>query len=167
MKKKLTKKHRENISKALKGRKFSDEHRHKISIWAKTRIKFQKEITEKARIANTGVPKTPEHNLKNSIAHMGEKSPNWKGGITPINYKIRNSARYKKWRKAVFERDNWTCQHCCIRGGKLNADHIKPFATFPDLRFDIKNGRTLCEDCHKKTNSYGVKTLYQNKLLVV
>jgi hypothetical protein len=37
---------------------------------------------------------------------------------------------------------------------KLEADHIKPFALFPELRFDISNGRTLCLPCHKLTDNY-------------
>lgn len=68
-----------------------------------------------------------------------------------------NSPEYKLWRKSVFERDNYTCIECGQIGGILNADHIKAFSLFPDLRFDIKNGRTLCVNCHKKTDSYGVK----------
>ena len=83
---------------------------------------------------------------------------NWKGGISPIQNIIRGSIEYRLWRREVFRRDNWTCvlggkEH----GNKLRADHIKPFAYFPKLRFDIDNGRTLCEDCHKKTDTYGNK----------
>ena len=89
---------------------------------------------------------------------MGENNSNWKGGITPLNLKIRHSREYKLWRKAIFERDNYTCIWCGDKkGGNLNADHIKPFALFPELRFAIDNGRTLCELCHKTTDTYGGK----------
>ena len=54
----------------------------------------------------------------------------------------------KRWRKKVFERDNFTCRKCEKVGGKLNAHHINPFSTHPELRFDIENGLTLCHSCH-------------------
>lgn len=89
----------------------------------------------------------------------GKNNPNWKGGITPINLMIRTSSEYKLWRIAIFERDNYTCIWCGAKSQKgikvvLHADHIKPFALFPELRFAIDNGRTLCEDCHRTTYTY-------------
>jgi|SRR3990167_895331 len=84
----------------------------------------------------------------------GEKSNLWRGGVTPINRKIRASLEYKLWRCSVFERDDYRCVLCNHRGTRLNADHIKPFAYFPELRFSIDNGRTLCVDCHKKTDTF-------------
>ena len=56
-----------------------------------------------------------------------------------------------------MERDNYTCQICGTRGGDLEADHIKPFAYYPDIRFELSNGRTLCKPCHRKTDTYGEK----------
>lgn len=85
----------------------------------------------------------------------GSKNGNWKGGqpLTPISF----TPEYKQWRTAVFQRDNYTCQWCWKRGCKLEADNIKPQSVFIELRYDINNGRTLCIDCHKKTDTYGHK----------
>jgi len=78
----------------------------------------------------------------------GINASNWKGGITPINRKIRNGEKYKNWRTAIFERDDYTCQECNKKNIYLHAHHIKPFSLFPRLRFDVDNGITLCKQCH-------------------
>ena len=88
-------------------------------------------------------------------ARKNEKSNFWKGGATKENKKLRSSARFRRWRDAVYKRDDYTCVFCGKRGGRLNPDHIKKFADFPDLRFNVDNGRTLCEKCHKGTDTYG------------
>lgn len=83
-------------------------------------------------------------------AVKGAAHPNWKGGITPEHARLRASPEYAAWRTAVFERDGYKCQRCGdSKGGNLNAHHVKDFATHPALRFEVSNGLTLCEDCHK------------------
>ncbi|HEY5586674.1 MAG TPA: HNH endonuclease [Ruminiclostridium sp.] len=61
----------------------------------------------------------------------------------------RGCLRYTNWRISVFERDNYKCLHCGQVGGTLNAHHIKGYAKFQRLRYEINNGITLCESCHK------------------
>ena len=81
-------------------------------------------------------------------AFIGERNPQWKGGVTLQNELIRKLPEYKLWRKSVFTRDDYTCVWCGQHGGYLEADHIKPFCDYPELRFAIDNGRTLCKKCH-------------------
>ena len=89
----------------------------------------------------------------------GELARNWQGGKTDIQIIIRYSARMKEWRKQVFERDKYTCRKCNLKCGygktiKLHAHHIKSFAKYPELRFEVSNGLTLCKKCHTKTDNY-------------
>jgi hypothetical protein len=80
----------------------------------------------------------------------GENHWDWKGGITPINVALRNTIEYEEWRTKVFERDLYTCQDCGQIGDYLHANHIKSFSEYPDLRFEVSNGKTLCVPCHYK-----------------
>lgn len=150
-----------------KGKHLSSIHKLHISISGKGKQaglrhpmfgKTHSQETRKKISHGVLVSFTPEVKIKMSTAHKGEKSSTWKGGVTPQNELIRRSSTYRIWRKAVFGRDNFAC----IFGGKehgnrLHADHIKPFAVYPELRFAIDNGRTLCENCHRKTDTYGRK----------
>lgn len=80
--------------------------------------------------------------------------------------KARCSIKYTLWRASVLKRDNYTCQMCFIIGGKLEVDHIKPFAYYPNLRFSLENGRTLCKECHKKTDTWGYGAMKHKNILI-
>lgn len=62
----------------------------------------------------------------------------------------RRTKEYKQWRSDVFSRDNFTCQICGKRGGKLNAHHILRYSRDVIHRTAIENGITLCEQCHRE-----------------
>ena len=53
-------------------------------------------------------------------------------------------------RNLVMKRDNYTCQLCGQREGKLQVDHIQSWKDYVELRFEMKNLRTLCMSCHYK-----------------
>lgn len=155
--KKLSKEHREKMSIAGKLKVFTLEHRKNISK-SKMGVKATLETIEKLSISHKGQHSSKATEFKKGDKRIsGENNPNWKGGVTSLNEKIRKSGEYKDWRIAVFKRDDYTCQECGSRGVTLHADHVKPFAYFPELRLVISNGRTLCVPCHKTTDTYGRK----------
>lgn len=107
-----------------------------------------------------GEKRSAETRRRISESLRGENAPNWRGGISTENECFRGRADYAEWRRQVFARDNYTCQECGARSAagqrvRLNADHIKPFASHPELRLVLDNGRTLCDPCHRKTPTYG------------
>lgn len=66
------------------------------------------------------------------------------------------SLEYIHWRESVLIRDGYKCVWCGSTEN-LEADHIKPKSVFPDLMYEVGNGRTLCNPCHRKTDTYGRK----------
>ena len=82
----------------------------------------------------------------------GENHSHWIKDRTKLKSEIRTlrySDEMKNWRTSVFKRDDFTCKMCGKKGGYLQAHHIRLFATYPDLRFVVGNGVTLCKGCHK------------------
>ena len=64
--------------------------------------------------------------------------------------KIGNPPSYPSWRKIILIRDDYKCQYRnCKRKGKY-IHHIKSYKDYPDLRFEVSNGITLCDRHHKK-----------------
>jgi hypothetical protein len=150
-------------TKNLKGRVFSKETIKKMSIahTGKKTSKQTKKKLQKAMMGNKhllGFKFSDESKKKLSNYHRencpkGENHWNWKGGVTLEKNLIRASALYREWRTGVFKRDNYTCKLCGETNTYIEADHIKPFAYYPESRFDLNNGRTLCKNCHKKVSS--------------
>lgn len=79
--------------------------------------------------------------------YAGDNSPSWKGGITTAN-RLERARFRREVQKKIFRRDNWTCQICNIHDVNLHVDHIKSWADYPTLRFEMDNCRTLCIPCH-------------------
>lgn len=112
----------------------------------------------------------------------GDKSCNWKGGTKPLRKKVQATDEYQEWRQAVFIRDDFTCQDCKKRGGHLQAHHKYPFYKIvEDVKFnlplleifealmiytplwDISNGKTLCDKCHKKIKPVNQFTIQEKQ----
>lgn len=156
---KPTNTHKMKISLAGKGRKFSVAHKERIGLALKGRV-YSPETINKMKLARKGKKHSPETVEKRvasllKVVPKGENHYRWKGGITSKNVQLRTCAEYKRWRRNIFIRDNFTCIWCGDRsraGHKviLQAGHIKQVCMYPDLIFSPDNGRTLCKDCHKK-----------------
>lgn len=148
------------------GRKHSPEVRRKLSLYAKTGVigikgkKHNEETKAKMREKALGRKHTEASRRLISLHNKtprGKDNPHWKGGTGTERHRLMNQKEYILWRTAVFVRDDYTCQSCNIRGGELNADHIKPWSLYPELRYAIDNGRTLCIDCHRQTDTWGYR----------
>lgn len=130
-------------------------------------IPLSKEHKLKIGNSNKGKIRSEETKKKLSEVHKGryrENSNNWKGGRTALKHLIRNNFKYRQWRSDIFTRDDFTCQYCGQIGGRLFAHHIKSFSSILqkyeittleealecEELFNMNNGLTLCEKCHKK-----------------
>jgi hypothetical protein len=100
----------------------------------------------------------------------GANSHSWQGGKSKEYKCIRNSAAFREWRNAIFNRDDYTCQQCGARSKAgqpitIYPHHIKSFTYYPELRFDINNGLTVCGECHKLLTAWQIlsKEIHRGK----
>jgi len=162
-----------NSDKGMLNKHHSKEAKLKSSIshkklnfipWNKGQTNIYSEDTlKKMGEQNKGKHRSPETECKKGV--FGEKTIGWKGGLTSLQDLIRKSQKYIGWRNEIYNRDFHTCQKCDKHGGYLNAHHKKRLSLIIkennitsfesslncDELWNLDNGITLCEDCHKKT----------------
>lgn len=131
--------------------------------------KPSKKTLKKRSIALKGRIFTQDHKDKISEALKGKNNGNWHGGIS-YTRNTRRDRKHHEWKKKIFIRDNYTCQNCGARNGNgkritLNAHHIKPYAFFIKLRYEVSNGITLCKDCHKIETAKERKENWSNQYM--
>lgn len=95
--------------------------------------------------------KTGEFQRNRSAMLQGIPVEEWEGFTTPENQRLVASPEYREWKKAVYDRDNHTCQLCHKTQCPIAAHHIYMKAKYPDRVLDVNNGITLCDKCHHKT----------------
>jgi hypothetical protein len=166
------------MSLSRKGFKHSKESRLKMSI-SKKKENLSKEIRRKISLSKIG----------QNNPQFGKLNPNYKHGAGALYTYIRTSAENRQWIKAVFERDNYTCQRCGQYGGKLEAHHcnkrfsiifkefLKEYDQFSPIEdketllrlatkykqfFDVENGETLCKFCHALKTKETVSKIKNN-----
>lgn len=123
-----------------KGKEMSEETKKKVSEAKKGKTSWNK---------GKPAPWISKRNKETNHLMRGENTYHWKGGTYGTErHREMSRQEYKIWRLSVFERDNWTCQSCGIRGVYLEAHHPKTWKEYPELRFDVNNGVTLCKPCH-------------------
>lgn len=81
------------------------------------------------------------------LKQKGVNHPSYLGN--KIDRQKRSLLEENEWRKAIYKKDNYTCNKCNCRNGKITAHHLNSWNKFPEQRFDINNGITLCRACHK------------------
>ena len=169
------KKKRDKLGRFIKGIKYQLGYKHT----EKTREKIRKARKRQgSNVWNKGThlssqlgkPRPIEVRRKIGLAQVGNKNHNWKNGITSLRGKIWKSFEYRRWRSDILTRDDFECQLCGVKGGKLAVDHFP--VSFSEIikknsidilqdaydckeLWNINNGRTLCKECHLRTNSYG------------
>lgn len=72
-----------------------------------------------------------------------------------------SEAKHRAWREAVLRRAGYLCEEC-RRYGRTDkkglpvrattAHHVKHRDEYPELQYDVSNGRALCEACHNKAH---------------
>lgn len=98
----------------------------------------------------------------NRIPQRFKGEPNTRHSPEPPNYDTivwlegqdpRSTAQFRNLKEIVKERDQYKCQECDrYAQGSIGHVHHKDGNPMND---DLENLELLCEDCHRKTESYG------------
>jgi 5-methylcytosine-specific restriction endonuclease McrA len=92
---------------------------------------------------------TREKMSKRMRGKIGNKSPNWRGGLSFEPYSVDWTQTIKR---SIRERDKYTCQVCGLLQCDVAFDihHIN----YNKKNCNLDNLITLCRKCHMKTNGH-------------
>lgn len=109
----------------------------------------------KAKKGKTGYKFTDEqrNNLRNNC-QKGENHYAWIKDRSKVQKRDHNSTKefvYTEWRDSIFKRDKYKCRLCNEEcSGQLEAHHIFRWKDYPELRYLVTNGITLCHFHHPR-----------------
>lgn len=87
------------------------------------------------------------------LGKTGKGTPNWKGDRCKKRQK-RNDPLYAQWVRETKRRDGNICrlkdENC---SGYNIVHHIKGWIKYPELRYKLKNGITLCQAHHPRSRA--------------
>lgn len=172
---KHTKESRENLRTSHLGHIHSEEHKRKIGLASKGRMPVN---IEQLKIINLGRKHTEEQNRNHAKVMTGrisvlkgKKRPNlsginnyrWIKDRTKLKRyadaaRDRRSSAYRFWSQSIKNRDGWKCKMCDSKE-HLIAHHILGYKNYPELRYDINNGITLCHAHHPRKKVEEAKLL--------
>lgn len=122
--------------------------------------------------------------------NRGSNNKSWRGGITPLHTRIRNSDKYIKWRSEIFKERDYVCQLSGQRGGRINVHHIQSFSEILSAFLKVNIGITdenqlfelalnyqefwdksntivISEDIHNKIHGQQAKLKRQEKVEII
>lgn len=130
--------------------------RHAVSFVKNHSI--SEERKRKISLANKGKRCNLAQRISNSARKQGISVDDWSGFVYESEDPKRSKFKFSRINLQVFQRDNFACQLCHKRGGKLNAHHLDNWKQFKELRYELSNLVTLCVPCHKAFhNKYGTR----------
>lgn len=146
------------------GKQFSEEVKAKMSHSRQGRIPWNKglkgvseETSKKMSInklgkaaSNAGSTMTNQQKILLSCINQGINIEDFGGFVTPTNRLERAKFYEQKLHIKCFEKHNYTCDKCGIRGTSIHAHHMNSWAFFKEERFDLNNLVCLCKKCHKE-----------------
>jgi hypothetical protein len=136
------------------GRVWSAESRKKLSLAMKGRPVWNKGLKGVQHHSEATKEKIRDsHKGKNHWWSVkGENHWCWIKDRTKLaKRQKRNDMAYKEWRMSVWLRDRFKCKINNLNcNGRIQAHHILGWKLYPELRYDVNNGITLCQAHHPR-----------------